>query len=165
MMDPTREQKMAAIEHVVFSYTYLLSAGHYSLFGAAPWRTHAEAAFQAQYRDMADFLLGEPGAGRIVAADYLVPGTAREWDLSTWRADWRDVIGTRLDGLVYDRLTTPPWTSHKCVPKLEAEIREAWRLFYESLTDADFRREFVRQVEIRRRELVPFHVRVELLYV
>jgi hypothetical protein len=164
MTGATGEQKMAAIEHVVFTYTYLLSAGHYCLFGAAPWRAHAETAFQLQYRDMAGFLLGEPGQGRIVAADYLDAGAPREWDLPIWRADWEGVIGTRLNGLGYDRLTTPAWASHKCVPKLEAEIREAWRLFYEALTDEGYRKEFVHQVEVRRRELVPFHVRVELLY-
>jgi hypothetical protein len=47
---------------------------------------------------------------------------------------------------------------------LEAEVREAWRMFYGAMTDGEYRREFVRQVELRRRELVPFHVKVELLY-
>jgi hypothetical protein len=164
MMLPSREEKMAAIEAVVYTYTSLLSAGHFAMFGLAPWRMHAETAFQMQYRDIAEFLLGEAGAGRMVAADYFEPGFVGEWDLPTWREEWREGIGVRLGGLGYDRLGEAAWVSHKCVPRLEAEVREAWRLFYGAMTDGEYRREFVRQVELRRRELVPFHVKVELLY-
>lgn len=165
MTDPTREQRIAAIEHVVFEYTYLLSASHHTLFGAAPWRTHAEHAFLLHYRNLDDFLLRDTRRDDFLATDYLAPDQPRTWDLPTWRTEWREPMRTRLDHLGYSRMAENHWTPHKCVPKLDAEMREAWRKFYEAVTDPEYRREFARQVELRRRELVPFHVRVELLYV
>lgn len=165
MTDPTREQRMAAIEPVVYEYTGLLSAAHYTLFGAAPWRAHAEQAFLIHYRNLDDFLLGTVDSGPILAEHYLEPGRAPEWALPTWRSEWREAIRTRLNGLGYHRLTEKPWMPHVAIPRLDLEVREAWRLFYGAVTDPEYRKEFARQVELRRRELVPFHVRVELLYV
>ena len=165
MTDPTREQRMAAIEPVVSEYTWLLSAAHYTLFGAAPWRAHAEQAFLLHYRNMDDFLLGATERDEILAGHFLAPEQVRPWDLPTWRAEFRGPVRSRLDHLGYHRLTESAWVPHKSLPRLDAEIREAWRQFYDAITDAEYRREFVRQVELRRRELTPFHVRVELLYV
>ena len=166
MTDPTREQRMAAIEPVVFEYTWLLSAAHYTLFGAAPWRAHAEQAFLVHYRNVDDFLLGGGDSDGILAEHYVEPGREREWSLPSWRGEWREAMRTRLgNGLGYHRLTEKPWTPHVAIPRLDAEAREAWRLFYGAVTDPEYRKEFARQVELRRRELVPFHVRVELLYV
>jgi hypothetical protein len=165
MNEPTRQQRMAAIEHVVSEYTGLLSAGHYAVFGAAPWRAHAEITFRLHYRNMDDFLIGKNTGDRVVAAHYLPEGLVGGWDLPTWRSEWREPAREYLDHLGYFRLEAPAWTPHKWVPRLETEAREAWRLFYEALVDEEYRREFVRQVEVQRRELVPFHVRVEMLYV
>ncbi|HEU0123036.1 MAG TPA: hypothetical protein VFQ91_21080 [Bryobacteraceae bacterium] len=164
MNEPTREQRMAAIEHVVFDYTYLLSAAHHTLFGAAPWRVHAEKALLLHYRNVDEFLLRDSRDGRILATDYLEPETARCWDLPTWRAEWREHMRTHLDHLGYERLAERSWTPHKWVSILDGEARTAWKQFYDAITDQEYRQEFVRQVEIRRRELVAFHVRVELLY-
>lgn len=163
-MEPDRKQRMAAIGAVVTEYTELLSAGHYSLFGAAPWRTHAERAFLAHYRNLDRFLLRERREDEVVAGDYLEPGAARDWELPTWAAEWREAAPERLGELRYGRLDGKPWTPHRCVPPLEAEARAAWKQFYDAVRDGEYREEFVRQVEARRRELVPFHVRVELLY-
>jgi hypothetical protein len=155
---------MAAIEHVVHEYTSLLAAAHHTMFGAAPWRMHAEQAFLFHYRNLDHFLLGGGGTADIHAADY-TPLETPPWDLPLWRGVWREVIDDRLDRLSYARLTQQPWCAHQWVPRLDAEVRTAWRQFYEALTDREYRAEFVRQVEMRRRELIPFHVRVELLYV
>jgi hypothetical protein len=164
-MSPTREQRMAAIEPVVFEYTYMLSAGHHAMFGAAPWRTHAERAFLIHYRNVDDFLLRAERTDQIVAADYLDSGFVGEWDLPSWREEWREHMRAHLDHLGYFRLEEKAWTPHKWIPRMESEARVAWKQFYDAMTDGEYRREFVKQVEIRRRELVPFHVRVELLYV
>lgn len=155
---------MAAIEHVVFDYTYLLSAAHHTLFGAAPWRVHAEKALLLHYRNVDEFLMRDTREGRILATDYLEPAAARCWDLPTWRSEWREHMRTHLDHLGYERLDERCWTPHKWVSILDGEVRTAWKQFYDAITDAEYRLEFVRQVEIRRRELVAFHVRVELLY-
>ncbi len=163
-MTSTREQRMAAVEPVVFEYTYLLSAGHHAMFGAAPWRSHAERAFLLHYRNVDDFLLLEERGDHILAADYLDGNVSRPWDLPTWRTEWREHARTHLDHLGYFRLEEKAWTPHKWIPRMEAEARAAWKQFYDSITDREYRAEFVRQVELRRRELVPFHVRVELLY-
>ncbi|MBI2686987.1 MAG: hypothetical protein HYX27_11780 [Acidobacteria bacterium] len=165
MIEPARQQRMAAIEHVVSEYTGLLSAAHFTLFGAAPWKMHAEKALLLHYRNIDDFLLCSDRSDHIVAADYLDAETPRGWDLPTWRTEWRGYMRDHLDHLGYFRLTESRWTPHKCVPKLDSEVRTAWKQFYDAITDGEYRREFVRQVEVRRRELVPFHVRVELLYV
>lgn len=164
-MAPTREQRMAAIEPVVIEYTYMLSAAHHAMFGAAPWRAHAERAFLLHYRNVDDFLLREERADHILAADYLDERHQRRWDLPTWREEWREHARTHLDHLGYFRLSEKLWTPHKWIPRMESEARVAWKQFYDAMTDGEYRREFVKQVEIRRRELVPFHVRVELLYV
>jgi hypothetical protein len=164
-MDTTRQRRIAAIEPVVFEYTYLLSAAHYALFGAAPWRAHAERALLSHYGNVSNFLLREEWSGHIVAADYLAPLQERPWDLPTWRTEWPAHASVRLDHLALLRQEEPEtWTPHKWIPRLDAEVREAWKSFYDAITDGEFRSKFVEQVELRRRELVPFHVRVELLY-
>jgi len=160
--EPTRDERLAAIEHVVFDYTYLLSAAHHTLFGAAPWRVHAEKALLVHYRNVDDFLMRDERSDHVLASDYVE--TPRTWDLPTWRQEWREHMRTHLDHLGYSRLEEKNWTPHKWVGHLDAEARTAWKQFYDAITDKEYRLEFVRQVEIRRRELVPFHVRVELLY-
>jgi len=134
------------------------------MFGAAPWRSHAERAYLVHYRNVDDFLMREERGDHILAGDYLEAGLVRTWDLPTWRTEWREDVRARLDHLGYSRLEEKAWAPHKSIPRLDTEVRGAWKQFYESITDGEYRAEFVKQVELRRRELVPFHVRVELLY-
>lgn len=160
-----RARRKAAIEHIVSEYTSLLSAGHYAIYGAAPWRSHAARAFLLHYRNVDRFLLSAASPEEIRAADFVESGEDLAWDLPTWRTEWREIVDDRLDSLTYRRLEERPWTPHEWVSRLDSEARTAWAQFYAQVTDAEYRREFAHQTELRRRELVPFHVRVELLYV
>jgi hypothetical protein len=74
--DPEREERIAAIEHVVYEYANLMSAAFHSLRGPAPARTHSDDAFLLGYRKLGDFLLLDIRryGDEIIALDYLPIG-------------------------------------------------------------------------------------------
>src|SRR3954462_3799719 len=53
---PDREQRLDAIDHVVYGYANLISAARYSLYDDAPWRTYCDDAFLLACRKIEDFL-------------------------------------------------------------------------------------------------------------
>src|SRR5579863_1641175 len=147
--DPTRDEKINAIEHLVYEYGNLMAAAYYSMSGPAPVRTNADDAFLLGYRKLGDFLLNGPPRYKddVIASDYLPGGTARTWALNTWTVEWRERMNKQLTHIAYDRVRAPKeWNHARWVPTLESEFRSAWKLFWDAVTDADFKAEYDRQV-------------------
>jgi hypothetical protein len=147
---PTRQNRLDAIEHVVYEYANLSSAGFYSMRGDAPWRTHADDAFLLGYRKLGDFLLNEYPRSKddVLALDYLPAGSKRVWDLPTWQQEWRTHMNKQLTHVAYARVIAPrEWNHLKWNPKLLNEFRVAWKAFLAAVTDKDFDDEFERQID------------------
>ena len=147
--DPTRVERIAAIEHVVYEYANLMSAAFYSLNGPAPMRTHSDDAFLLGYRKLGDFLMLDRRryGDEILALDFLPIQSSRSWNLPTWEDEWRALMNKQLTHIAYARVRKPhPWDHGKWVPRLEAEFREAWKTFRGTVADPEFSEEFDRQV-------------------
>ena len=139
--DPDRTQRIGAIRHVVYEYANLIAAGHYSIHGDAPWRTHCDDAFLLGCRKLDDFLMkNKREQDDVLAMDYLPPKANRSWGLPIWITEWRDPMNKQLAHIAYSR--DKEWKHTKWVPRLEAEFRKAWRNFRESLVDDEFSRQF-----------------------
>lgn len=148
--DPAREERIAAIEHVVYEYANLMSAAFHSLRGPAPVHTHSDDAFLLGYRKLGDFLMLDIRryGDEIIALDYLPMGTVRAWSLRTWEDTWRKPMNKQLTHIAYARIRQPkPWDHRKWVPRLEAEFREAWNGFWTTVSDAEFVGEYRRQLQ------------------
>jgi hypothetical protein len=148
--EPTKDERIAAIEHIVYEYANLMSAAFHSLRGPAPMRTHCDDAFLIGHRKLGDFLLVDVRryGDEIVALDYLPMQSSRSWSLPTWEKTWRAPMNKQLTHLAYARVREPQeWDHRKWVPLLETEFRGAWRTFWEAVTDAEFLAEYERQIQ------------------
>jgi len=154
---PDREQRIAAIKDVVYEYANLMSAGHWSMHGQAPWRTHADDAFLLGCRKLGDFLMNdkrrrwkkkkeEQELDDVLALDYLPANSTRGWDLRTWMREWRDPMNKQLVHIAYSR--GKEWVHWEWIPRLEREFREAWCKFRQAIIDEGFSREFDKQLTL-----------------
>jgi hypothetical protein len=149
LTDPTKEERLAAIEHVVYEYANLISAGCCSLQGPAPIRTHSDDAFLLGCRKLGDFLMDDIRryGDDVLALDYIVAGGTRTWDMPTWRSQWRSSMNKQLSHIAYERVRKPQrWDHEAYVSALLAEFRSAWTAFQGGVGDADFRDEFTHQM-------------------
>lgn len=147
---PTREECVGAIEHLVYEYANLMSAAFWSLNGSAPWRTHADDAFLLGYRKLGDFLLlsSRRYPDEILAIDFLPTQLGPSWKLQIWTEKWRSVMNKQLTHLTYARASKPqPWDHTQWIPRLEAEFRSAWTAFWGSVSDSEFLSEYQRQID------------------
>jgi hypothetical protein len=153
---PNSRQRIDAIKHVVYEYGNLLSAGHCSISGDAPWRTHCDDAFLLGCRKLDDFLMkttrskqrsqrGVQELDDVLAVDYLSPKSPRNWDLPLWAAEWRVPMNKQLAHIAYFR--DKEWDHRIWVPKLEQEFRKAWSDFRSSIIDDDYNREFDKRLD------------------
>lgn len=147
---PSPQDKIDAIEHVVYEYANLISASYHSMNGQAPWRTHSDDAFLLGYRKLRDFLLNDQrgkDGDDVLALDYLPKGLSRVWDLPTWEQEWREHMNKHLTHITYARVfKTREWDHRKWNPKLLAEFQVAWKQFIDVITDVGYRAEFDRQI-------------------
>src|SRR4051794_20028713 len=100
---PDHDTCVTGIKHVVHEYANLISAAHYSMSGAAPWRSHCDDAFLLGCRKMHDFLLHKRRSvmankelDDILAIDYLAPGAPITWSLPIWTAEWCGPMNKQL---------------------------------------------------------------------
>lgn len=133
-----------------------MSAGHWDMEGAAPWRTHADDAFLLGYRKLGDFLLDQHRSTSrghelpdILALDYLPSGYAPDWTLPIWTREWRDPMNKQLAHLSYVR--DKAWVHYKWVPNLEKEFRVAWGKFRRAI-DPRYKRRFAVEIAACRRK-------------
>jgi hypothetical protein len=132
---PDPGQLARGIEHICYEYANLMSAAHWDMKGAPPWRTNVDDAFLLGCRKIGDFLLNtqraklRKGGERpdILALDYLPRGFSPDWSLPIWTTEWRDVMDKQLAHVSYVR--DKSWVHDVWVPRLEEEFREAWRKF------------------------------------
>jgi hypothetical protein len=134
LFTPDTAQLARGIEHICYEYANLISAAHWDINGAAPWRTHADQAFLLGCRMLGDFLLNPSrsklmGEERpdILASDYLPSGCKPSWTLPIWEEEWLDSMNRQIAHLSYDR--EKEWVHYNWVPKLEREFRIAWQEF------------------------------------
>ena len=149
--EPTKNEKVGAIEHVVYEYANLMAAAFYSTHGAPPWRTNCDDAFLLGYRKLGDFLLNDRPRCKddVLALNYVPAGapTARTWSLATWTQEWRGQMNKQLTHIAYDRVRhTKEWDHRKWNQQLEREFRDAWKLFLDAVIDVDFKAEYDRQI-------------------
>ena len=151
---PVGPMLIRGIEHICYEYAHLMSAAYWSLHGSVPWRTHADDAFLLGYRKMHDFLVFDQRAKAretkdeqpdILARDYLRTGGLPNWSLPTWTREWRNVMDRQLAHLSYEREKS--WDHRQWVPPLEAEFRQAWQAFLDSI-DPQYKIEFANQIEV-----------------
>lgn len=148
------------IMHVSFEYVQFCSAAHYAMFGQSPWRTLADKAFLGVYRQLRDFLMRDTRSADpvkkdeensdILALDYLPPGYKRHWSLPTWDREWRMAMNKQQAHLTYER--DKAWIHYDTnigIPKLEQELRQAWRLFFKDI-EPRHKPEFNRQIDAYR---------------
>jgi hypothetical protein len=133
--EPAYQLKVIGIKHVVYEYANLLSAAHYSLRGAAPWRTHCDNAFLLGCRKIGDSSMenkrstkGGDQINDVLALDYLLrqpnPGDLiRTWDLPIWIGELREAMNKQLAHIAYKR--DKEWDHRKWVPRLEDRRRHA----------------------------------------
>jgi hypothetical protein len=150
---PMPQQRIAAIEDVVYEFANLMAAAHFSMRGQAPWRTNCDDAFLLGCRKIGHFLM----AGRrstkngqelddVLALDYLPTDQTRGWSLPIWTAEWRDPMDKQLAHITYSR--DKEWDHRTWVPKLELEFRNAWWSFCQAIVDDGYKREFDRQITV-----------------
>jgi hypothetical protein len=142
MDTPKHTVRKLAIEHVVYEYANLVSAGHYSKFGDVPWRTHADDAFLLGYRKLSDFLTrSDRYKDDIMALDFLPKGS-KPFELPTWR-DWSKHMNKQLAHLAYARIyDSREWEHRSWVPEMIAEFRRSWTAFLEAIQDDEYKQEF-----------------------
>ena len=154
---PDRKELARGIEHISYEYANLMSAAHWDMKGAPPWRTHADDAFLLGCRKIGDFLLNRHRSKRrdgselpdILALDYLPPDFVPDWSLRIWKKEWRDVMNRQLVHLSYVREKS--WVHYDWVPKLEKEFREAWRKFRRAIHPKHKRRFSAEMTKCRRK--------------
>ncbi len=157
LSDPTKQDRLAAIEHVVYEYANLISAGSVSLHGPAPMRTHADDAFMLGCRKIGDFLMDDVRryGDDVLALDYIPPGSTRTWDLPTWTTRWRSAMNKQLNHIAYKRVRNPQqWNHLTYVPLLLAEFRAAWGAFQSAVGDSDLHNEYANQLAAVKRNRV-----------
>jgi len=133
-----------------------MSAAHWDMEGAAPWRTHADDASLLGCRKLGDFLLNQRRSTShgqelpdILALDYLPSGYTPGWTLPIWTREWRVPTDKQLAHLSYIR--DKAWVHYNWVPKLEKEFRIAWQEF-RSAVDPEHKRRFAAEIAKCRRK-------------
>lgn len=87
----------------------------------------------------------------VLALDYVPVGSTRTWSLATWTQEWRNTMNKQLTHIAYERVRQPKeWVHWKWVPTLEGEFRDAWKIFWAAVIDADFKAEYDRLIAMYR---------------
>jgi hypothetical protein len=137
-------------------YANLISAGQWSIYGDAPWRTNCDDAFLLGCRKLHDFLMKDKRtliSGQdqddVLALDYLpTPTPKRTWDLPIWTAEWREPMNKQFAHIAYKR--DKEWNHLTWIPPLEKEFRQAWSKFRRAIKDKRFTKEFDHQLNLCR---------------
>ena len=153
---PSKDQRLKAVQDIVYEYANLVSAGHFSLTGSAPWRTHCDDAFLLGCRKMDDFLMRKTRsnyarkkeADDILAIDYLPDDLKITWELPIWAKEWREPMNKQLAHLSYNR--DKEWDHTIWVPQLIPEFKHAWGAFLDSILDPEYRAAFAEHLRLKR---------------
>ena len=145
---PTRQDRIAAIEHVVYEYANLISAGFHSMHAPASVRTHADDAFLLGYRKLSDFLTSVTRTeDDILAIDFIPLGAIPKWQLPIWKGKWNAAMNKQLAHITYARVLSPQsWDHRLWNGKLVGELRDAWGEFLQAIVDPEYMDEFERQI-------------------
>jgi hypothetical protein len=122
---------VAAVEHVVHDYSYLIvpvEDTQRPLDG--PYNHYAERTFLVHCRSVAKFFSDEEKKTDLYARDFVV--AMPKIDLSVWDC-WSDHVDKHIMHLTQKRITNKvPWTGSDNKRMLK-QFRIAWHDFYEAL--------------------------------
>jgi hypothetical protein len=141
---------VAAVEHIVHDYSYLMVSGHDTqkpLDG--PYNHYAERTFLVHCRSFAEFLMNKAHRRDMCATDFV--DTMPPIALDTWNR-WHDHIDKHLMHLSQLRVGNPvPWTGSCNKPMLE-EFIVAWGVFYRAIKPS-LKPEFDKQLEAKQKQM------------
>jgi hypothetical protein len=149
---PTPEQKESAIQHIVYEYANLVSAGARLLQTGPdalkpPDNTHVQDAYLLSCRKMANFFAEQRAKHDVIAYDY-VPRSAIQFTLSEW-IKWGEAADTHVAHISYTRTKNMiSWDGTGNEPLLN-DFRRAWRKFLSAIDDNRLKAEFARRIAER----------------